>query len=328
MGTATRIARRRVLRWLAAAPIPAALLAAGCGGASGDGGAVVAIGTPNKAGLPSTPTPIPTPAVPPELVLSAERIYQAGAVLVSLVSASQDAVGGSVSFLGRSYPLTKGARSIYAFCAAGPDDPAGVQPLKVDFTLKSGSKGALNSSVEVLKTVWTRDAITVGPNLAPLLDDRLSNAELQQLALVYGAVTNEKYWDMGWMLPANGDITTRFGEQRSYNGGPVTGHHLGTDIGVARGAPVAATNRGRVAMARQMQLRGNMVVLDHGGGLFSGYAHLDSFAVAEGQFVNKGDLIGQVGSTGLSTGAHLHWEMAVGGVLVDAFRFTDGSNGF
>jgi murein DD-endopeptidase MepM/ murein hydrolase activator NlpD len=62
--------------------------------------------------------------------------------------------------------------------------------------------------------------------------------------------------------------------------------------------------------------------------LFSGYAHLSELSVAEGQLVGQGDRVGLVGSTGLSTGAHLHWEMATGGVLVDALRFTDGTNGF
>jgi murein DD-endopeptidase MepM/ murein hydrolase activator NlpD len=62
--------------------------------------------------------------------------------------------------------------------------------------------------------------------------------------------------------------------------------------------------------------------------VLSGYAHLDSFAVAEGQLVATGEAAGFVGSTGLSTGAHLHWELSVGGVLVDALRFVDGSNGF
>jgi murein DD-endopeptidase MepM/ murein hydrolase activator NlpD len=71
-----------------------------------------------------------------------------------------------------------------------------------------------------------------------------------------------------------------------------------------------------------------MVVVDHGGGVFSGYAHLASLAVAEGELVAMGDTLGFVGSTGLSTGAHLHWEMAAGGVLVDGIRFVDGSNGF
>ena len=91
---------------------------------------------------------------------------------------------------------------------------------------------------------------------------------------------------------------------------------------------VRATNAGRVVMARHLEIRGNMVIVDHGGGLFSGYAHLSAITVQEGQAVQAGDLIGLVGNTGLSTGAHLHWEMSAAGVLVDAVRFADGSNGF
>ena len=91
---------------------------------------------------------------------------------------------------------------------------------------------------------------------------------------------------------------------------------------------VAATNTGRVVLARQLRLRGNMVIIDHGGGLFSGYAHMSSFAVAEGQLVQQGDIIGYIGTTGLSSGPHLHWEISTAGVLVDAFRFIDGTNGF
>ena len=62
--------------------------------------------------------------------------------------------------------------------------------------------------------------------------------------------------------------------------------------------------------------------------MLSGYAHLSTFAVAEGQLVDAGQVIAFVGSTGLSTGAHLHWEMSVHGILVDALRFIDGSKGF
>jgi murein DD-endopeptidase MepM/ murein hydrolase activator NlpD len=71
-----------------------------------------------------------------------------------------------------------------------------------------------------------------------------------------------------------------------------------------------------------------MVIIDHGGGLFSGYAHLSQINVTEGQMVTAGDIIGLVGTTGLSTGPHLHWEMASQGVWLDALRFTDGTNGF
>ncbi len=129
-------------------------------------------------------------------------------------------------------------------------------------------------------------------------------------------------------MPVEVSFTTRFGGQRSYNGSPPAGHHGGTDIGADTGTPVAATNTGRVVLARQLRLRGNMVIIDHGGGLFSGYAHMSSFAVAEGQLVQQGDIIGYVGTTGLSTGPHLHWEISTNGVLLDAVRFLDGTNGF
>ena len=123
-------------------------------------------------------------------------------------------------------------------------------------------------------------------------------------------------------------ISSRFGERRSFNDGPLGGNHGGTDFGLPEGSPVMAANSGRVALARQLALRGNMVIIDHGGGVFSGYAHLGAFAVAEGQEVEKGEVIAFVGNSGLSTAPHLHWEISVHGVLVDPVRFIDGRNGF
>ena len=152
--------------------------------------------------------------------------------------------------------------------------------------------------------------------------------ELALLKAIYSGVTPEKLWTGGWAVPVAGALTARYGEQRSINGSVPSGHHGGTDFGNAEGTPVYATNGGRVVLAQKLKVRGNMVIIDHGGGLFSGYAHLSAFHVTEGQVVAGGDLIGEVGNTGLSTGAHLHWEMASQGVWLDALRFTDGSNGF
>ena len=123
-------------------------------------------------------------------------------------------------------------------------------------------------------------------------------------------------------------MSSQFGEHRAFNDGPTTTHHGGTDFGAPEGTPVTASNSGRVALARQLAVRGNMVIIDHGGGVLSGYAHLSAFAVAEGQLVEKGQLIAYVGDSGLSTAPHLHWEISVHGVLVDPLRFLDGRNGF
>ena len=267
----------------------------------------------------------PTELAAPEVVLSSDTAPQGGTILVSLVG---NVTAGSVTFLGRTYELTKGARSIYTFVGVATEDSPGPATMTIGFTLGNGSRGSLAQEIVVEPTEWTTDEVTIPEAVLALLSPAITADETAQLAGVYAGLTREKLWDGGWLQPSGGPITTRFGEVRSYNGAPPSGHHSGADIGTPEGIEVVATNGGRIAMARQLRQRGNMVVVDHGGGLFSGYAHLASFAVAEGQPIARGQVLGYVGTSGLSTGAHLHWEMCAGGVLVDAIRFADGSNGF
>lgn len=84
-----------------------------------------------------------------------------------------------------------------------------------------------------------------------------------------------------------------------------------------------AAARGRVVFAAPLPIRGNSVIIDHGLGVLSGYHHLSEIAVAVGQQVNAGDVIGRVGATGLATGPHLHWEVIVRGVTVDPLVWTE-----
>ncbi len=266
-----------------------------------------------------------TPVQPPEILTSTDETVQGGTVRVSVIG---DLKEGSVTLYGRTLRLNQGLQSIYAFVGIAPEDPAGVQDMRIDFTLSTGSRGSLTVPITVRETEWTVDSITVGANLTALLNPRTQADELAAMTAVYSNGIPERYWGDAWLMPTGGAITTRFGEQRSYNGSEVGGHHSGTDLGAPAGTAVGATNHGRVVLSRQLRLRGNTVVVDHGGGVLSGYAHMASLAVAEGEAVSAGDTVGFVGTTGLSTGAHLHWEMAAGGVLVDAVRFTDGTNGF
>ncbi len=107
----------------------------------------------------------------------------------------------------------------------------------------------------------------------------------------------------------------------------MTSFHHGTDFAVDEGTPIAASNSGRVAFADDLPIRGLSVILDHGGGVFTAYHHLSEASVVEGQFVSIGDLVGFVGSSGLATGPHLHWELVVGGVEVDPMLWTVGPIG-
>ncbi len=298
-----------------------------CGGE--DGGVVVETVTPVAV---ESPTPragggaAPATIEPPELLLSIEEAQQGSAILVSVTGSVGE---GEVQFLGRRYPLTQGDFSKYAYVAVGIPDAPGAHAMRVRFTLTNGSAGSFEREITVGETQWDFSNIHYqeAPG-APALDDEERAREDALLAETYATFTPGKLWSGRWRMPTEGPISSQFGERRSFNDGPVSANHGGADFAAPEGTPVTAANSGRVALARQLAIRGNMVIIDHGGGVFSGYAHLSAFAVAEGQTVEKGQLIAFVGNSGLSTAPHLHWEIAVHGVFVDPMRFIDFRNGF
>ena len=112
----------------------------------------------------------------------------------------------------------------------------------------------------------------------------------------------------GFEKPINkGRVTSIFGSQRILNGVPKNPHN-GIDIAVPTGTPVKAMSDGEVILsADDFYYAGNFIILDHGQGLNSMYLHLNESLVKKGQFVKKGEIIGKVGTTGRSTGPHLHW---------------------
>ena len=117
--------------------------------------------------------------------------------------------------------------------------------------------------------------------------------------------------------------TSPFGERRSYNNGPVSSYHAGTDWSAPGGTPIVAPADGVVVLAENLQVRGGATVIDHGQGVYSNFWHQSEILVEPGQPVKRGETIGLVGTTGLSTGAHLHWEVRVNGIAVDPLQWTD-----
>ncbi len=111
--------------------------------------------------------------------------------------------------------------------------------------------------------------------------------------------------------PVPGEPTSVFGTRRIYNGKP-RAPHPGLDLRAAEGTPVVSSGPGRIAMARDLYYSGNTVIVDHGGGLFTLYAHLSAILVDEGEDVDFGQTLGHSGSTGRVTGPHLHWGAKIG----------------
>ena len=133
----------------------------------------------------------------------------------------------------------------------------------------------------------------------------------------YSADVSETRWVGTFDRPSEGPRTSPFGKFREYSDGR-TKHHKGTDIAAPAGTEVLAPAGGVVTLAEELHIYGNAVIVKHGPRVSSSYNHLSTVDVEVGDVVERGQLLGTVGSTGQSTGPHLHWGMVVGGVAVDA----------
>jgi murein DD-endopeptidase MepM/ murein hydrolase activator NlpD len=123
-----------------------------------------------------------------------------------------------------------------------------------------------------------------------------------------------RMWDADFVRPLPGRVTDRFGTRRVLNS-ETHSRHWGVDLSARRGTPIRATNRGVVALSGRFYYQGNVVYVDHGGGLVTVYMHMSRRLVATGDTVAAGQVIGLAGATGRVTGPHLHWTAYFGDVL-------------
>jgi len=123
-------------------------------------------------------------------------------------------------------------------------------------------------------------------------------------------------WTQSFLKPRTSVITSEFGSGRVFNGA-LTARHLGVDFRGAVGEPIRAANRGVVALVDRFFLAGNVVYIDHGGGVVTAYFHMSKTLVATGDTVKRGQVIGLVGNTGRVTGPHLHWAARYGAQTVN-----------
>lgn len=196
-------------------------------------------------------------------------------------------------------------------------DP-GIYPLTLNGTLASGETFEFSQMVAVSSGDYSFEKINVDPTyLDPVLDE----AELEYIVSLITPVTQEKMWSGFFTPPTPFDIfiNSYFGTRRSYNGSAYTYFHSGIDFGGGQGAQVIAPARGRVVFAGPLEIRGNATVIDHGWGIYTGYWHQSEIYVNVGEMVDEGQVIGLVGNTGRSSGAHLHWEVWAGGVQVEPY---------
>ena len=185
-------------------------------------------------------------------------------------------------------------------------------------------------SLEVTSGGYANQQVFVPDEKSALLAPDVIQSEETLLAPIWSAVTTpfHVHAASGFVIPIGEQYvsTSGFGDRRTYNGGVLQNFHSGQDFGASEGVTVTAPLTGTVALAALLDIRGNAVVIDHGHGLLTGYWHLSEIHIELGQSVSPGESIGLVGTTGRSTGPHLHWELRIFGVAVDPMQFLEAFN--
>jgi murein DD-endopeptidase MepM/ murein hydrolase activator NlpD len=247
------------------------------------------------------------------------------------------------AFVGGGYPLQvemkldgkpldvfwtgSGYEGLYAF---GLDEPSGSHTLTIHVVEPFGGEPVdRTATLKVDSFDYPRESVAIPYRLQPLLDPTLNRNELETLEKTYSVHTYPNGFDWPFALPVPGGIvTSRYGGNRSYNGGVLTARHTGMDFRRSIGEPVQATADGYVVLAEYLNIRGNVVILDHGHGVFSQYAHLSQIQVQPGQLVHRGQILGLAGNTGRANGPHLHFEVIVNGFPVDPLKWLALAPGF
>jgi murein DD-endopeptidase MepM/ murein hydrolase activator NlpD len=158
-----------------------------------------------------------------------------------------------------------------------------------------------------------------------LSDTRRIREDQEKVRAALAAGGGAQLWEGTFIRPVAGIDTSPFGIRRVYNTGGVASSHQGIDIANKEGTPITASNSGVVLLAEELFVDGNAVIIDHGQGVVSYYFHMKALAVKKGDAVAKGALIGFMGTTGLSTGFHCHWQLTVGGQSVNPDEWRENS---
>jgi murein DD-endopeptidase MepM/ murein hydrolase activator NlpD len=254
-----------------------------------------------------------------EVRLAPERPVQGSLFAIDLRPAEGSFSRVEGEFAGERLHFHPGPGGTYRALAAVPIDADGAMPLTIRLQSAWGVD-TLHLAVAVAPGNYRMERLTVAPRFGRQPDAataaRIAAERERALEVSRRSHDTPRLWDREFVLPRPGRVTSGFGNGREFNG-QVQSRHMGTDFAGAVGAPVRATASGVVALVDSFHLGGNVVYLDHGGGLVSGYLHLSRIDVAQGDAVTAGQVIGGVGATGRVTGPHLHWLVRYGGITVD-----------
>ncbi len=253
-------------------------------------------------------------------ITHAARSLQPGEVILLTLRSERDLSEAKLQAFSRKFPIFRGDNGEEWHSLVGIDlkTKPGTYTLTVADTETAAGDLLLEHRLRVRDKSFPTRRLTVDEKFVTPPQEVLERIrrESRRVSGIFATISPERYWKGTFQRPVPGRANSSFGKRSILNGKPRS-PHTGTDFTADAGTPVAAPNVGRVVLADDLYYSGNTVILDHGLGLYSYFAHLSEFLVWEGDMVTAGTIVGRVGATGRVTGPHLHWTMKLAGVSVD-----------
>ncbi len=280
--------------------------------------------------IAQAPSPTATPKIPPIVYRTVEgqgfkidvlfaQLKQGGVGLLRLTG--EGITEARAYFRERDMPFVADEGGFYALLVADIDTQPRDYPLQFLVALPDGSVATAETLVTIVSGGFFSQSFTVPPDRAYLINPEVERNEFARIDAMVGNISPRRLWNEdGFQKPMESPYVSAFGQYRVLNS-TVQTRHTGWDQNAPVGTPVASVASGEVVFVGQLDIRGNYVLINHGWGVFSGYAHLSQVNVAQGQTVTKGEILGMSGNTGRSSGPHLHWEINVNGEWVDCVDF-------
>lgn len=265
--------------------------------------------------------PIRAAAPDPTLEIEA-RAFQPGELILLTVAGHDAKAPPSASLNGLALEFFAGPATGTWLAFAGLDLEFSTGPATLETALRApgGKPARASRTLHIVDAGFPVAELSVDRKFVTpdKSDSERAEAESARLQALFSKTEEKRLFEGSFASPIPGARTARFGERRVFNGQP-RAPHSGMDLRAKAGAPVRAPAAGKVLLADPLFYAGNTVILDHGVGLTSQYAHLSEIRVKPGDAVKKGQVIGRVGATGRVTGPHLHWALKFRKARIDPF---------
>lgn len=250
------------------------------------------------------------------IILDNLPLYQGDTFLIEVESDQPVTIKADLAFIQPTFVDLGGMQMAYGGIHALTEP--GVYPLTMTVSYPDGSEYRFDQLVMINSANYVTDKpLQVDPESIGTEAEKAENTVFKSIVQ---PITPVQQWDGLWYSPAQDAdcIISQFGSRRTYNDDPGVYYHTGLDLGYCKGTDVYAPAGGTVVGVFPNQVvRGNTIVIDHGLGVYTMYLHLNDILVEEGQIVESGQLIGIIGTTGRSTGPHLHFEVDIQGTPVN-----------